>query len=74
MGSSTTGIKKRLLQHLDEGPKDTYALHMSHWFKGKIISKIMEYDVELSVLQIIEDSISYNLKPAFGKQGGNNKT
>jgi hypothetical protein len=25
------------------------------------------------VLQIIEDSLSYDLSPAFGKKGGNNK-
>ena len=73
VGSSTTGIKKRLLQHLDEGPEGTYALHMGHWFQGKFKVKIMTYNVELPVLQIIEDSISFNLKPAFGKQGGNNR-
>jgi hypothetical protein len=31
------------------------------------------YDVENEVLQIIEDDLSDILKPAFGKQGGNNK-
>lgn len=62
------------MQHLKEGPKYTYALHMAHWFKVKVITKILEYNVKLPVLQIIEDSISYNLKPSFGKQGGNNKS
>ena len=73
VGSSTTGIKNRLKQHLDEGPKGTYALHMKHWFSGSYKVDVMEFDVPIEVLQIIEDSISYNLKPAFGKQGGNNK-
>ena len=73
VGSSSTGVKNRLNQHLNKGPKGTYALHMSKWFKGKYKVTILEYDVEREVLQIIEDSISYNLRPAFGKQGGNNK-
>ncbi len=34
---------------------------------------IMQYDVPREVLQIIEDGLSDKLKPAFGKQGGNNK-
>lgn len=46
---------------------------MSHWFKGRYKITIKVYDEELGVLQIIEDNISHNLKPAFGKLGGNNK-
>lgn len=74
VGSSTTRVNKRLMQHLNEAPKGTYALHMSHWFKGKFKVTIKEFDVERPVLQIIEDAISFDLKPAFGKQGGNNKS
>jgi len=73
VGSSTTGVKKRIEQHLGEGHKDTYALHLKYWFKGNYKITIKIYDEPREVLQIIEDNLSYKLKPAFGKQGGNNK-
>jgi Uri superfamily endonuclease len=73
VGSSTTGLKKRISQHLGHEHKGTYALHLSHWFNGKYKITIKMYDVENEVLQIIEDDLSDILKPAFGKQGGNNK-
>jgi len=73
VGSSTTGVKKRIEQHLGNGPKDTYALHLSHWFKDKHKITIKVYDEPLEVLQIIEDALSHDLSPAFGKRGGNNK-
>jgi hypothetical protein len=73
VGSSTTGIKKRIEQHLGDGPEKTYALHLKHWFKGKHRITIKVFDEPLEVLQIIEDALSYELKPAFGKRGGNNK-
>jgi len=34
---------------------------------------IKEYTVAKDVLQIIEDDLSDQLSPAFGKKGGNNK-
>ena len=73
VGSSTTSVKKRIEQHLGNGARDTYALHLSHWFKGEIKITIKIYDEPIAVLQIIEDALSHELKPAFGKQGGNNK-
>ena len=73
VGSSATGVKKRIKQHLGEGNEGTYALHLKCWFKGKRKITIKEYDVDKDVLQIIEDDLSDKLKPAFGKQGGNNK-
>src|SRR5471030_3340809 len=73
VGSSTTGIKKRIEQHVGQGHKATYALHLSHWFNGKYKITVWQYDVSDEVLQIIEDDISDRKKPAFGKQGGNNK-
>lgn len=73
VGSSTTGVRKRIEQHIGQGHKSTYALHLSHWFNGKYKITIKVYDVDKDVLQIIEDDISDRLKPAFGKQGGNNK-
>ncbi len=73
VGSSTTGVGKRLKQHIGGGPKKTYALHLSHWFDGRYIITVKQYDKSREVLQIVEDNISDNLKPAFGKQGGNNR-
>ena len=73
VGSSTTGIRKRIEQHLGDGNKNTYALHLKYWFKGDWKITVREYNVSKDVLQIIEDDLSDKLKPAFGKQGGNNK-
>ncbi len=73
VGSSTTGVGKRLKQHIGEGHKGTYALHLSHWFDGKYVITVKQYNIAREVLQIIEDNISDKLSPAFGKQGGNNK-
>ncbi len=73
VGSSTSGVRKRIEQHLGEGAKDTYALQLKHWFRGKYKITIKVFDQPKEVLQIIEDSLSFELAPAFGKQGGNNK-
>ena len=73
VGSSTTGVHNRIKQHLGDGYKGTYALHLSQWFKGEYQIKIMGYDEAKEVIQLIEDNLSAQLKPAFGKQGSNNK-
>ncbi len=73
VGSSTTGIKNRIEQHIGNGYKGTYALHLSHWFTGQYRIIVKVYDVPIEVLQIIEDALSHDLAPAFGKQGANNK-
>ena len=73
VGSSTTGVKSRIKQHIGDGHKGTYALHLKHWYKGNYKITIMEFDKTRDVLQIIEDDISERLSPAFGKKGGNNK-
>lgn len=73
VGSSTTGVRKRIEQHLGEGHPGTYALHLKYWFQSNYKITIKEYSETKEVLQIIEDDLSDRLKPAFGKQGGNNK-
>jgi Uri superfamily endonuclease len=73
VGSSTTGLRKRIEQHQGKGPRKTYALHLDFWFEGEYKLTILKYDVSKEVLQIIEDDLSTQLKPAFGKLGGNNK-
>lgn len=73
VGSSTTGIRKRIEQHLGDGPTGTYALHLKHWFKGEHKITVKVFDEPIEVMQIIEDALSHDLSPAFGKSGGNNK-
>lgn len=73
VGSSTTGVKRRIEQHLGEGPEGTYALHLKHWFKGKHKITVKVFNEPAAVIQIIEDALSHDLAPAFGKTGGNNK-
>ena len=71
--SSTTNLKKRLNEHLGNWHKETYALNLKHWFNGQVEIEIHEYNIEKEILQLIEDDLSYSLKPAFGKKGSNNK-
>ena len=78
VGSSSTGLKNRLKQHLDQGHRSTYALHMKTWDKehrSNIEIEVRYYDKNLSrdVLQIIEDALRYELNPIFGKAGPNGK-
>jgi hypothetical protein len=73
VGSSTTDLKKRITEHLGFGSKSTYALNLSHWFHGQYKITIRVYKESPDVLQIIEDSLSHELSPAFGKRGANNK-
>ncbi len=72
VGSSVGNLKTRLKQHIGLGNNvSTYALNLERWFKGKYLITAIPYDVSEAVLQIIENSKHYELKPAFGKKGGN---
>lgn len=71
VGSSTTGVKQQLQQHVGDGYHGTHALHLKHWFKGNYQITIKVYDEPKDVIQIIQDDISDMLKPAFGEQGDN---
>lgn len=73
VGSSTTGVRKRIEQHIGLGHPKTYALHLSYWFNEGYEITVSEYDEGREVVQLIEDAISHDLKPAFGKTGSNNK-
>jgi len=73
VGSSTTNVQKRIEQHLGKGYYGTYALHLNFWFTGNYKITIKQFNVSRDVLQIVEDSLSDQLKPAFGKQGGNSR-
>ncbi len=74
VGSSFEGLTKRMKLHLHENDsKKTFALHMNYWFEGQYQVHIEFYDVTKGVLQILEDTRSQAIKPAFGKLGGNNQ-
>lgn len=73
IGSSTTGLRKRIEEHIGNKHKNTYALHLAHWLETKCRLTVYQYDLPIAVVQIIEDSMSHDRKPAFGKMGGNNK-
>lgn len=74
VGSSVGNLETRIKQHIGKNKnKSTSALNLCWWFFGKIQITAKVYDVSPSVLQIIEDSLHYHLKPAFGKKGGNGK-
>jgi len=48
-------------------------LRLNEWFNGDYKIDVKVYDVSRAVLQLIEDNLAHNLKPAFGKRGSNNK-
>lgn len=73
VGSCTTKLKNRLEQHTLKCNQHTHALRLYEWFTGNYEIEIQLYDVSKSFLQLIEDNLAYNLKPAFGKRGNNNK-
>jgi Uri superfamily endonuclease len=75
VGSSTTGLKKRIKEHIGDGSKSTYSLQLKYWFRGnyKITIKVYDNEISREIIQIIEDNLSHQLKPAFGKQGSNNR-
>lgn len=73
IGSSTTGLRGRIEQHIGNKHKNTYALHLTHWCENRCRLTVYQYDLPIAIVQIIEDSMSHDEKPAFGKTGGNNK-
>ena len=73
VGSSSKNLLTRLRQHQGDGPSATSALHLRHWFQGDYRIRVLLYDVSQPVLQILEDSLAHELRPAFGKRGSNNR-
>lgn len=74
VGSSLRSIRTRLRQHVGlSEAKSTYALHLRHWLKGSLEIAVINYAVDADVLQVIEDGYALELRPAFGKRGGNNR-
>ena len=80
------GLRGRIRQHMSDNPNSqTYALKLGCWYPWKCRIHFRQYDLPNApvgskedrfygqVLQIIEDSISGELEPMFGKRGGNAK-
>lgn len=72
VGSSRDCVN-RLLGHFGLGAKKTYSLHMSSWATGLVGDfeiEILKYtDIEQTVLCAMEDYLSKELKPLFGRRG-----
>jgi hypothetical protein len=72
VGSSGNCVK-RLMEHLGFGAKSTYSLHMSSWATGLVGDfeiEILKYtDIDQTVLCAIEDQLSKEMKPLFGRRG-----
>lgn len=73
VGSSIGFLRTRLNNHMFNASRSTYALRLNKWFKGKYQIEIEVFDVKREILQLIEDNRAYELQPAFGKRGPNNK-
>lgn len=73
VGSSTKGLKSRIRQHTNSQNKSTSALHLNEWFKGEYQITIKTYAAPIEIIQILEDALWHELRPAFGKPGSNNK-
>lgn len=74
VGSSVGNLATRLKQHIGcNSNEKTYALNLHCWFQGIFLITAKTYEVSPTILQIIENSLHYHLKPAFGKMGGNSR-
>lgn len=75
VGSCRQHFARRMLQHFTEQYPSTYGLHLNQWYQGQVVVRCAVYADEVlpAVLQLLEDDLSHQLNPAFGKKGANNK-
>ena len=71
---SSQDIAGRLRQHLGYGPKDTFALQLSHWankFKLELELNCARYKSGFApeVYQKLEDTLWEDMTPMFGRKG-----
>ena len=72
---TTTKLGNRFKQHCGWGNDQTYSLQLRKWISDDKLTFTFSY-VEITnglVAQYIEDQLHRELKPLFGKPGGNNK-
>jgi len=74
VGSSITGIEKRINQHLGFSYDTTYSLQLNKWASAMRIAvtvKVFEIPTrDQQIVQIIEDYLWSQLFPVLGKKGG----
>lgn len=72
VGSSKT-LPKRLLEHFGFGARSTYALQLIHWaseLRGTITIEALGYpEIDQEILCALEDQMSKDLSPMFGRRG-----
>ena len=71
VGSSTTGVKKRLEQHLGYGHPQTY-VYLCHWLDEEVQFKFEYQSLTRDILQLIEDAISQTKYPCLVRGSNNN--
>jgi hypothetical protein len=79
VGKSSGLFSNRIKQHFGYGSKSTYALHLKEWkdILGKDVGLTINYislhhlidDNSTNLLEIIESSLHYKLKPILGRIG-----
>lgn len=72
---TTTKLGNRFKQHCGYKDSKTYSLQLSTWISNAELSfRFCYFDVlNKSLVQYIEDQLHRELKPLFGKSGGNNR-
>lgn len=74
VGSTRRNLLGRLKQHLGRhNSRKTYALNLERWLDQPYTLEILEYQIEDSVLQLVEDALWHDLQPLFGKPGANGR-
>lgn len=73
---TTTKLGNRFKQHCGYGHPKTYSLQLSKWLSdSELTFTFCYFEVEnKDLVQYIEDQLHSELKPLFGKSGGNNRT
>ncbi|MBT9096347.1 hypothetical protein KFZ76_01310 [Methylovulum psychrotolerans] len=66
-------LKNRIRQHLDDGYKGTYAMHMKRWCDSlNETVEILYFELEDKdnlLVQAVEDALWDKLRPCFGRKG-----
>ncbi len=76
VGSCTkTKLSSRFIQHCGWGNDQTYSLQLRKWLTDEKLTFTFNYVAieDGLVAQYLEDQLHRDLKPLFGKSGGNNK-
>ncbi|WP_020603482.1 GIY-YIG nuclease family protein [Spirosoma spitsbergense] len=72
---TTTKLGSRFRQHCGHKDNKTYSLQLSRWISdSELVFTFCYFEIEnKDLVQYIEDQLHSELKPLFGKSGGNNR-